>query len=293
MRIGIIGGGAIGLLFAHYLSVNHTITVYTRTTEQAELLNQKGLTFLIDDVKQTQEILAKRLSNDVDDEELLIVTVKQYHLSGIYKFIKDFLKPMLFIQNGYGHIEFMESLRSSSIYVGVVEHGALRHRPDIVEHTGIGKTKLAIFRGEGNDMPFVKDSITSFPFEMYEDYHSMLLEKLIVNAVINPLTAILRVPNGELIKNTRYTQLMEEYFNELTSILHIQNKNEALEHVKQVCLLTSENRSSMLKDIENGRQTEVDAILGYILHQAKQTKQEHCLTHFLYTIIKGKENQKG
>ena len=63
--------------------------------------------------------------------------------------------------------------------------------------------------------------------------------------------------------------------------------------MKQVCRITAGNRSSMLKDLENGRQTEIDAILGYVLHEAQQTKQDCPMTRFLYMMIKGKEGQKG
>ena len=93
-----------------------------------------------------------------------------------------------------------------------------------------------------------------------------------VNAVINPLTAILSVPNGELVTNFSYEQLMDMYVDELAVILRIQNVADMREHVKQVCRITAGNRSSMLKDLENGRQTEIDAILGYVLHEAQQTR---------------------
>lgn len=293
MRIGIIGGGAIGLLFANYLSDNHHVTIFTRTKEQAELLNRDGLNFIVNGKVETKKVMAKQISENVMDSELLIITVKQYHLSDIYPYIENATLPLLFLQNGYGHIEYLQTLNSSSLFVGVVEHGALRHNQNTVEHTGLGRTKLAIFRGDWKDLQIINRSIAYFPFELHNDFHTMLLEKLIVNAVINPLTAILGVPNGELIKNPLYQQLMDLYVHELAGILSIQNITDTLEHVKQVCQVTAGNRSSMLKDLENGRKTEIDAILGYVLHVAEQTDKDKRLTEFLYMMIKGKEMKKG
>ena len=293
MKIAIIGGGAIGLLFANYLSQSHSVTVYTRTEEQAARLNHEGLNFVRNGEVQTKTITAKKLAENVKGAQLVIVTVKQYQLSDIYSSIQYCQQPLLFLQNGYGHIEFLNKLASPSLFVGVVEHGALKHDSHTVEHTGVGKTKLAVFRGNESELPFRHESIEFFPFEVYEDYHSMLLEKLIVNAVINPLTAILGVPNGELVTNAAYAKLMDTYFQELASILHIDDPGQTLEHVKAVCRGTSENRSSMLKDLEHGRQTEIEAILGYVLSQAKQNGQEHRLIDFLYTMIKGKERKEG
>ena len=293
MRIGIIGGGAIGLLFANYLTEKHDVTIFTRTTRQAELLNLNGLHFSVNGQEKTKTMKANQLSDDITNQELLIITVKQYHLADLYPFIQHVEVPLLFLQNGYGHIEYIKTLQSQALFVGVVEHGALRHNHNTVEHTGLGKTKLAIFRGDWRDLPIINEQITSFPFEIHTDYHRMLLGKLIVNSVINPLTAILGVPNGDLVKNPYYEQLMNKYMHELTEILQIENVEETMEHVRQVCQVTAGNRSSMLKDLENGRLTEIDAILGYVLKVAEQTGKDQHITQFLYTMIKGKEMMKG
>ena len=98
---------------------------------------------------------------------------------------------------------------------------------------------MAIFRGDWKDLRIINEQIESFPFQLKEDFHLMLLEKLIVNAVINPITAILGVPNGELVKNPFYQQLMDKYVQELAEILQIQHVADTLEHVKQVCKMTA------------------------------------------------------
>ena len=257
----------------NYLSENHHVTIFTRTKEQAELLNRDGLNFIVNGHVQTTKINANQISTSIIDEELLIIAVKQYQLSDIDPFIKNATVPLLFLQNGYGHIEYIQTLSSPSVFVGVVEHGALKHNQNTIEHTGLGMTKLAIFRGDWKDLQIRNESIESFPFMFQKDFHSMLIEKLIVNAVINPLTAILGVPNGELVKNPFYQKLMVMYVHELAEILQLQNIAGTLEHVEQVCLKTAGNRSSMLKDIENGRKTEIDAILGYVLEVARTNKK--------------------
>lgn len=293
MKIGIIGGGAIGLLFANYLSEKHDVTIYTRTLAQAELLNRDGLHFIVNGQATAKKVRAKELSNDIKNQELVLITVKQYHLADLLPFIQNIDIPLLFLQNGYGHIEYLHTLHSPALFVGVVEHGALRHNQNTIEHTGLGKTKLAIFHGDWSGLPIFDEQIAFFPFELHSDYHTMLLEKLIVNSVINPLTAILGVPNGELVNNPYYEQLMYQYIQELADILQIENAEATMEHVKQVCQVTAGNRSSMLKDLENGRLTEIDAILGYVLKKAEQKGKNQHITQFLYRMIKGKEMKKG
>lgn len=45
MKVGIIGGGSIGLLFAYYLNKCFDTTIYTRTDRQACMIGAKGLLF--------------------------------------------------------------------------------------------------------------------------------------------------------------------------------------------------------------------------------------------------------
>ena len=48
MRIGIIGGGAIGLLFASRLSEKHSVTLYTHTADQASIIKRDGIRLIAD-----------------------------------------------------------------------------------------------------------------------------------------------------------------------------------------------------------------------------------------------------
>ncbi|KON68389.1 hypothetical protein AKG34_05910 [Peribacillus butanolivorans] len=294
MRIGIIGGGAIGLLFASRLSGNHSVTLYTRTTEQASIINRDGLCFIENgESRLLTGIVSKAMEEGTSSEDLIIITVKQYHLSQILPVIERIQVPLLFLQNGYGHISYLKQLQSPVIYVGVVEHGALKHDQNTVEHTGLGITRVASFKGSLDQLSLLDEKINRFPFSKSENYHSMLIDKLVVNAVINPLTAILSVENGKLISNPFYYQLFQALFEEISAILELPNKMGSFEHVKSVCFATAENRSSMLKDIDNGRKTEIDAILGYILSEAKGKEKSDCVTASLYKMVKGKESQGG
>ncbi|WP_285766505.1 2-dehydropantoate 2-reductase [Peribacillus sp. SI8-4] len=294
MRIGIIGGGAIGLLFAAQLSGKHRVTLYTRTTHQASIINHDGLRLIEKgECRVLDNIISKNLDEGITDHDLLIVTVKQYQLPDIMHAIEHLELPLLFLQNGYGHIAHLTQLKSQEIYVGVVEHGALRHNENTVEHTGLGLTRVASFKGDLDRLSLVSEKKERFPFTKSTDYQSMLLDKLVVNAVINPLTAILQVENGGLIANAFYYQLFQELFDEISAILELDNKAESFEHVKSVCMATAGNRSSMLKDLEKGSQTEIDAILGHILSVAKGKGKADGLASSLYKMIKGKETQGG
>ena len=121
----------------------------------------------------------------------------------------------------------------------------------------------------------------------------MLVSKLVVNAVINPLTAILEVENGRLITNQYYFHVLKTVYFEVASILNLENREEHLQQIINICKNTSSNRSSMLNDIEAKRITEVDAILGFILDEAYKKNLKAPQIENLYYLIKGKETIKG
>ncbi|EWG11844.1 2-dehydropantoate 2-reductase [Cytobacillus firmus] len=297
MRIAIIGGGAVGLLFAHYLNENHEVLVYVRNSSQLQKLRKNGLTFERNGIRSNTRVKACHFSEWKGEEDLTIIAVKQYsipELAGeILKMDACKSGSFLFLQNGMGHLKWAEMLETDSLFVGSVEHGALKTEPDTVLHTGIGVTKVAAIKGDVEFLKKISDSASCyFPFIFVGDHLEMLIQKLIVNSLINPLTAVLRVRNGELLSNKSYYRLFLKLFDEVSAILNIHDKASALNHVKSVCEETGMNRSSMLKDIEEGRETEIDAILGYILKEAEMKKISAPYTESLYYQIKGRERGK-
>ncbi|WP_110929321.1 2-dehydropantoate 2-reductase [Bacillus massiliglaciei] len=288
-KIGIAGGGAIGLLFAAYLSERYRVTVYTRTEEQASQIREEGLYLRKNEIIIHKKVESQKLDEEINDEDLIIVAVKQYQLEEVLSFISKGRIPLLFLQNGYEHVSRLDDMKAERVYIGAVEHGAIKAGGNMVEHTGIGRTKLAVYKESEGEIPFLDETLADFPFEKHEDYHKMLIGKLLVNAVINPLTAILEVENGLLFDNKYYSQAVEAYIRELVEILPEYDFETALCQVRRVSKDTAKNRSSMLKDIESGRKTEIDSIMGYILSEAKEKKKEHSLSAFVYSLVNGKQ----
>lgn len=292
MKIGIIGGGSIGLLFAYYLAKQNEVTVYVKTENQANLLRKKGVTLEQQNASNSRKVQATVNPNSIIDEELVLVAVKQYALKEVINCYKglDFVPSIVFIQNGMGHLDYIENLTTPNIVLGVVEHGALKVDGGKVIHTGIGKTKVAAIRGDSKLLTNAIHPLDEhvFNIELTHDWYSMLSEKLVVNAVINPLTGLYRVENGELIQNQYFKDTLKEAFNEITSVIEVDSE-KMWSQVIQICKNTSVNRSSMLRDIEEGRKTEVDAILGYVLKQAERKQMYLPITSFLFNAIKGIE----
>ncbi|MEC1755435.1 2-dehydropantoate 2-reductase [Bacillus mojavensis] len=295
MKIGIIGGGSVGLLCAYYLSLDHEVTVLTRRDEQAAAIQSEGVRLY----KAGKAFNAHCSAGTAIDSgfDLLVVTVKQHQLRTVFPMLERIKKTnILFLQNGMGHIHDLKDWGADhSVYVGVVEHGAVRKSDTAVEHTGIGAIKWSTFKHAEADRlnAMLQHNHSEFPIRYEMDWYRLLTGKLIVNACINPLTALLRVKNGELLTVPAYFSYMKLVFQEACSILRLEDEEAAWERVRAVCEQTKDNRSSMLVDVTAGRQTEADAILGYLLKDAQLQGRDAVHLAFLHGSIKALERNRN
>jgi 2-dehydropantoate 2-reductase len=292
VKIGIVGGGAIGLLVAAYLGKEHEVTLYTRRSLQAKRLKNEGLRFEKKGETTCISVQAAPFAEAAIDDDIVFITVKQYDLAAVLDCKDRFRRvpTVVFLQNGMGHVEKLTAFTEKNVVVGVVEHGAIKRDDRTVEHTGIGKIVLASLYGTLQDVtPLAARCIPDFPFEIANDWEQMLVKKLIVNAVINPLTALLRVPNGKLLQVAPYYEMMKLLFSELQQVLPIKDEAAMWKHIVDICQKTAENYSSMYMDVARHRKTEVDAILGYVLKKGTELGVALPISKFLFYSIKGME----
>lgn len=315
--IAIIGGGSLGLLLAGKLAASGCKCVlWTRTDNQASLLNRNGLT--IQDtsgeasVKTTINAVAitEVLSQFVDGPILL--TVKQTALTPPFLEKLNSIIPingtLVLFQNGIGHAErLQQALPGRRLVTAVTTEGALRIDEVTVRHTGRGEIRLGKWEHieglersehsrkedcEGNDIHLLLERLlkqAGFTVFLSKQLSEVVLRKLLINAVINPLTAILRVRNGELTETADRIRLMQTLFHETFGILSqygLKNESELWETMLQVCQATYSNESSMLQDINLHKETEIDFINGAICRMAIRQRMEAPWNEAVMALVK-------
>ncbi|MBB6695426.1 2-dehydropantoate 2-reductase [Cohnella xylanilytica] len=195
--------------------------------------------------------------------------------------------------NGVGHVERLaEALPGIGLAAAVTTEGALRTDGRTVVHTGKGVTWLgpaprfdAIpVRDAAMPSPDAMRDIENrlqqagFTVSLSNNMAERMLRKLLINAVVNPLTALLRVRNGELAATPERLALMRELHGETADILRRCGlpreeelpDGELWDELLDVCARTAANRSSMLQDAMAGRPNEIDAINGAVVRIAKR-----------------------
>jgi 2-dehydropantoate 2-reductase len=117
----------------------------------------------------------------------------------------------------------------------------------------------------------------------------LLWGKLVINAAINPLTALLRVPNGVLLERPTARALMSTLAREASSVAVAQGIRlpfpNPLQAVETIARRTASNRSSMLQDVERGAPTEIDAICGAIVKAGDQVGVAAPINRTLWQLV--------
>jgi 2-dehydropantoate 2-reductase len=126
-----------------------------------------------------------------------------------------------------------------------------------------------------------------------DDIDPYLYGKVLVNAVINPITAVTGLRNGEIIEHEGVRDLVERVANECSDILTAKGLtlpyDDPLKKVLEVARNTAGNLSSMLQDVQNGRRTEVEYISGIFVKEAKKLGMEAPLNAFLLELLLSEE----
>jgi 2-dehydropantoate 2-reductase len=174
----------------------------------------------------------------------------------------------LTLQNGLGNREILVgALNSQRVAQGVTTLGATLLAPGLARLGGDG---LVLIEAHPHLSPLeVILRVAGFAVNVVEDTRSLVWGKMVISAAINPLTALLRLPNGELLQRPAARSMMGELAREAAAVaraigvgLPFEGPENAAEDVAR---RTSANRSSMLQDVLRGAPTEIDAICGAIV----------------------------
>jgi len=220
-----------------------------------------------------------------------LVLVKSWQTGRVAKQLAECLPAdglALTLQNGLGNREtLMESLGSERVALGVTTSGATLLSAGRVRAVGSATVSL----GEHLRLePLVEAlRIANFRVEVVADTESLLWGKLVVNSAINPLTALLRLPNGELLTRPAARSLMGEVAAETARVAAAQGivlpYSDAVAAVEAVAQRTAENISSMLRDVQRDAPTEIEAINGAIVRAGEQVGVSTPLNRTLWQLV--------
>ena len=293
-RWHVLGVGAIGGLFACRLQLGGAdVTLLAREDVQPtrELI-------LKSEQEQRFEFPQQSLSVDQQPIEHLLVCTKAWAVEQAIEAVAPRLSAtsvVVVLCNGMGLAEAVAPLiGEAQLVVGSTTAGCRRAGNGELIVSGEGRTQLGTLDASPAPTclspwrPGVPD------FEWETDIRSVLLAKVALNAVINPLTALHGVTNGELLEPPLQA-ITEDVIEEVQSVLCAADAEETASalpaQVRAVCESTAANHSSMRVDLESGKRTEIDAIDGWLLSSLTPHPPETPLLREVYDAVRERDSR--
>jgi len=234
-----------------------------------------------------------------DRAELILVTVKAFDTENVARLLKKSARAettVLSLQNGLGNIEKLSRrLGAASVLGGCTSEGAMSKGPGDIVHTGRGRTWLGEFNGRMSKRCLAINRVfreAGFASEVSRDIKGVLWAKTIVNSAINPISALTRLPNGDLPRVAGLSQLASRVVEEGIAAGHaarVSLRPDPKRLISQVLSSTARNKSSMLLDIESGKKTEIRQLNGYLSIVGKRLGVAMPCNDFLTALVVGLE----
>jgi 2-dehydropantoate 2-reductase len=299
MKILVFGAGAIGGVIGALLSRRQDVLLVTRG-EHLEAIEAGGLT--IDGVvKENFRIDASDSSSLRGKYDLILVTVKAYATGEAASICNDLLGrkgAVITIQNGLGNAEKLAKVFGRErVVAGVTSMAAHRVKPGTVEYVAEGSIALGSLDGNRGPIEKAEEALgkAGIKTSRSQNIVGAIWSKAIVNAAINPLTAVFDCRNGLVAENAALRAQAIKVCEDGMKVAEALGVRLEPEDVKSytidVAKRTAKNKSSMLMDIELKRRTEIDAICGSIIEAGRSKGVEAPTISRLYAIVKFMESR--
>jgi 2-dehydropantoate 2-reductase len=298
-RVVVFGAGAVGSWIGALLSsAGHDVTLVARE-EHATVVNARGIEVEGATPLRARPRAVTRARDAPAQPDLLLLTVKAYDTRRAAAEMRPLVGPgtdVVSLQNGLGNVEILaEAFDERQLLAGVTTHGVTFLEPGRVRHAGTGyflvgspfredaraERLAALLRGAGLDA----HSTPRIAGELWA--------KVVVNAAINPLTAITGLRNGALLEVAALRETMARAAEEGIDVARAEGaplpEDDLFARARRVAELTASNKSSMLQDVERGRPTEVDAICGEIVRRGAKHGIDAPVNLTLRALVKGIE----
>lgn len=272
-NLHIIGAGALGLTFAQQLSQQFTIHLQLKAHHRAP--------FFYTFNGQTEPIAAQsHYQFNAPIEQLWVFTKATDALSALRAALPYLSQKACVVLSHNGMTDLQPFLallgKKRPLFFMTTTHGAYKTSPEQVIHSAqgtstIGACNQAAVKAKHTYFTQWQQALTTLNYT--DDIAISRWQKLLVNIAINPVAASHFVVNGTL----RQPHYCSEIFALVNEAISVANQlgfafrlSDSLTTAYQVMANTAKNRCSMLQDIEQQRQTEIDALCGYIIKKAQQ-----------------------
>jgi 2-dehydropantoate 2-reductase len=279
MRIAVLGSGGVGGYFGALLAKAGQDVVFVARGAHLEALQRQGLTVRTPAGESTIRVAATADTGSVKPVDLVLFCVKAYDTDVAAGALGPLLAAdttVLTFQNGVDSIDALGAVVGPpAVLAGAVYVAAQLAGPGVIARTG-GEGTITFGEPGGAVTERVERIASAFreagiTHEVSTDIQCVLWEKFLFIAGIGGVTALARSGIGPLLASAEGRTLLGAACAEIVAVaqaggapLRPGAPDAAL---AQAAKLPEQWRSSMARDLEDGRRLEVDALSGAVVRR--------------------------
>lgn len=272
-RIGLIGGGSMGTLFGRHLAEIADVTILESNEAVRAGLESAGLR--VNDGEPRKVRIAQR-ARELFSSDVLFLFVKAVDTLRALRPFAGELNPttaIVSLQNGVGNEDAIKTALGGAVPVilGVTTESAETIAPGSVRSSEQGMTLIGSAGASAATAAAVATLLSKSRLRaaVVYDIKPHLWGKLVANAAVNALSAILDCTAGEILREPNAARLAESLAEEAAAVaaalkIALPFANP-WQYVTEVISVGAESKSSMAFDLELGNKSEIDHLNGAVV----------------------------
>jgi len=291
MKVCILGAGALGCLLGGLLAKSGNEVVLVGRGSHLKTIIKQGLR-----VRGLMEFTVfPEVSSSPVPSDIILLTVKSYDTGSAASIIPlGDNTPVLSLQNGLGNEDVLAAaLGPERVMGGATSCGAEQIAPGEVAYNGIGETVFGELTGKhSRRVHDIREmfELAGMQSRLDADVSKIKWEKALVNVGVNPVTAVLKIKNGDLLRGG-LIRLCRDALREAHAVavkekVNVAPVSDMEKKLYRVVEATSPNYSSMAQDLIKGKRTEIGALNGKVVELASRHDLMVPVNQTLTTLVR-------
>jgi 2-dehydropantoate 2-reductase len=297
-RVAILGAGAMGTLFAYALAEHNHVTLVDVRGDVVETIARQGVT--VDDLAP-RKVEATRDPSRAYATNFLFVFVKAPNtLHAVRPFTGQLnpATPIVSLQSGLGNEEAIKAALGGNVplVIGITNEQGFTLGHGHSRRLGVGTTVVGSAGASTETVRAVQTLLqqSGIRCSIAYDIRPHQWGKLVANAAINPVSALIDTYNSVIATDVNASELARAVAYESAAVAKALRINlpfrDAWEYVRGVVASSVDSRNSMTVDLNARHKTEIDHVNGAIVAAGRRAGIPTPYNEALLHLVKALEN---
>lgn len=281
MKIAVIGAGAMGMLYAGYLSKAHEVYLVGRDATRMSAAQANGIVITEKDgstaTYRPHAIVDSEGVGAMDVVILLTKAMDSRTALAAHPTLIGEDTILMTLQNGAGHETMLQEFASlSQLAIGTTQHGCSISGENTIRHSAIGPTVFGMVDGDLESLAPIEAALNECGLEAQKtpQIKELIWNKLMINTSSSVMAGLLAVPQGYCLDDAYAWEIVQSLIKESVKVANADGMAfDATEQIARVETLLSNARAGLVgiyADLQAGRMTEVDTISGSVVARGAQ-----------------------